>query len=160
MSVLSQKLLKALFQYDATNGILIRRVSRGGKWAGTRAGCLRNGYWDVVINKQYHRLTKVIWIYVTGLPPPVGFEIDHKDKDPSNNRWDNLRLLTRSQNQAHTSRYKNNKSGFKGVHRTRHGLWRAMISIEGKNHCLGTFLERQNAVQAYQSKRLEVFGEL
>ena len=156
----TQALLKALFQYDPATGVMTRKVSRGGKWLGARAGCCSRGYWNLVINKKPYRLTKLIWIYVTGSPPPAGFEIDHRDRNPGNNRWDNLRLLTRSQNQAHTTRYKNNKSGLKGVHRTKQGRWRAIISIAGKNHCLGTFMQAQEAVQAYQSKRAEVFGNL
>ena len=49
------------------------------------------------------------------LPPPVGYRVDHINRDSLDNQDFNLRLATCSQNQANREVNKNNTSGFKGV---------------------------------------------
>jgi len=43
------------------------------------------------------------------------YAVDHRNLDKGDNRWDNLREATRSQNMANTSLPSTNTSGFKGV---------------------------------------------
>lgn len=43
-------------------------------------------------------------------------EIDHINGNPFDNRKENLRLCTHSQNMYNRGKHKNNKSGFKGVY--------------------------------------------
>lgn len=52
-----------------------------------------------------------------------------------------------------------NTSGFKGVS-TQRGRWIAMININGKNTCLGSFKTKKEAAQAYDSAVIEHYGEL
>lgn len=42
--------------------------------------------------------THVIWYWMTGKFPERGLVIDHVDRDPSNNRWRNLRKCTIREN--------------------------------------------------------------
>jgi HNH endonuclease/AP2 domain len=84
--------------------------------------------------------------------------IDHRDGDPSNNRWDNLRRATVAQNGANKPRHRNNTSGFKGVCRDR-GRWRAAIYKNGRRHPLGNFPTPEAAHAAYVKAARKLFGE-
>lgn len=56
-------------------------------------------------------------------------DIDHKDGDRSNNKWDNLREATRSQNCMNSKIRNNNTSGHKGVsYHKRSNRYRVIIS--------------------------------
>ena len=58
-------------------------------------------------------LHRFVWILKMGEEPSS--TIDHIDIDPSNNRFENLRLATRKEQNRHRGKLKNNKSGFIGV---------------------------------------------
>lgn len=60
-----------------------------------------------------------------------GKEMDHEDGDKLNNRRDNLRSATKSQQAANRKRAVTNKSGFKGVI-ARRGRWQARLKKDGK----------------------------
>lgn len=81
----------------------------------------------------------IIWVLVTGREPDE--EIDHENRDSSDNRWCNLREATRSQNQANTSLYKNNKLRMRGIHLSgkKTKRYRAVISQNGRNYHIGYF---------------------
>lgn len=76
-----------------------------------------------------------------------GLETDHINRDSLDNRENNLRLCTRSQNLHNANLRKDNTSSCKGVHRTNRG-WRARISINGKRHHLGFFANFEDACVA------------
>lgn len=75
--------------------------------------------------------------------------VDHKDRDPMNDRIENLRLATAWQNQLNKRKTKKNKSGYKGVCKTRGGRWVASITIDYKPTRLGTFDDPAEAHAAY-----------
>ena len=62
-------------------------------------------------------------------------EVDHIDRDPSNNRWDNLRECTRTENHLNHGLRKDNVSGVVGVKPARYGKWR--VAYKQKHH--GTY---------------------
>lgn len=155
----SQKYLKSRISYDPRSGEVTWLTGHGGRKIGSRVGTLTNGTIRVRLDKKDCALTCLIWIYMTGSKPAKGYEIDHIDRNPSNNRWNNLRLLTRSQNQANTNTYKNNSTGIRGVHLTKWG-YRAVISLAGKNRHIGFFQTAEEASKAYQARRLEFHGAL
>ena len=109
------------------------------------------------------------WIRVPGHGPMLGhriawaiyygrwpIEIDHKDGDKLNNRLDNLREVTRAQNNY--NRATRARSGFKGV-KARGGKWIATLSGEGHHQHLGTFETRELAHAAYQRAAREHHGD-
>ena len=70
----------------------------------------------------------------------IPIEVDHKDRNKSNNKWDNLRDSTRSQNCRNSSK-KKRKCKFIGVveetHKKTHKIYTyyvGAISIEGKRY--------------------------
>lgn len=91
-------------------------------------------------------------------------KIDHKDGDGLNNRRDNLRVATDSQNQFNAKRRKDNSSGFKGVqiycgNGQRTKQWKAQIRHHGHVIYLGKFDDPAEAARIYDSKAKELFGE-
>jgi hypothetical protein len=94
------------------------------------------------------------------LPPPEGRLVDHENQDGLDNRRANLRIATRSQNNANQRRRKDNTSGYKGVvwHK-RERRWQAQIQVEGKCLYLGGFDDPKDAAQAYNVAAFTHFGE-
>ena len=93
-----------------------------------------------------------------GQEPPS--DIDHINGDRGDNRWSNLRPATRSLNMGNVPKYRNNKSGLKGVTwRGDKGMWRANITINYRSIHLGYFLTKEQAYAAYLAASQETFGE-
>ena len=89
-----------------------------------------------------------------------GVEIDHIDGNGLNNRRENLRIVTKAQNQHNRKKSANNTSGFKGVfwHRAA-GKWAAAIRLNGKRSHLGLYVRPEDAHAAYQSASERLHGE-
>lgn len=86
--------------------------------------------------------------------------IDHKNNDGLDNRRDNLRKATASQNSHNKSKYSNNTSGYRGVYWDRRNKkWRAQIGVNGKQRRLGYFSSALEAASAYDEAALELHGE-
>lgn len=76
--------------------------------------------------------------------------VDHIDGNGLDNQRDNLRKCSRSENgKNRVCVAKHNTSGTTGVHyHIRKKKWQASIAIDGKNKCLGSFLNKVDAVEA------------
>jgi hypothetical protein len=85
--------------------------------------------------------------------------IDHADGNGLNCQRYNLRQATPLQNNHNTRAHSDNASGFKGVVKHPPNRWRARICIEGKSIHLGTFLDIQDAANAYDAAALQYFGD-
>jgi hypothetical protein len=85
-------------------------------------------------------------------------QIDHRNGDQLDDRWDNLREATCSQNQANRSAHKDNKTGFKGVY-FHAGKYTAMIMRNGVHRYLGRFDSAQDAHTAYANVAQQIDGE-
>lgn len=84
--------------------------------------------------------------------------IDHINGNKLDNRKENLRLCTNAQNRINVNKYKNNKSGYKGVS-FHSNLWRATIVRNGKQYSLGYHKSKEEAALAYNIKAKQLFGE-
>ena len=83
--------------------------------------------------------------------------VDHIDKNRLNNIVENLRWVTRSENDRNRSMMVTNTSGFKGV--CYHKLakkYQARIGHEGKYYHLGYFHTAEEAAMAYDKKAKEL----
>jgi len=91
---------------------------------------------------------------------PKGNDVDHINGNGLDNRRENLRLCTRSQNNANRHRTQSKSSPYKGVHLEKQtGRWRAEVHHLGKRHTLGRFDRIEDAANAYAVKAAELFGE-
>ena len=157
---LTQDRLKELLRYCPRTGNFTRLVTRSGNAkAGSLAGALavRGGIVIRIDGKDYHA-HRLAYLYMTGAFPAAGMEIDHIDRDATDNRWCNLRLATSSQNNHNTGVRKNNTHGYKGVSRVGN-RWTARIRLNWKKYYLGCFATPEEAHAAYVKAAKEMHGE-
>lgn len=91
---------------------------------------------------------------------PKGMKVDHKNHDTTDNRKDNLRVVTNQQNQMNRKANKNNISGKAGVTYFKpNGKWRACICVNKKIIHLGTFDNKEDAIKARVEAENKYYGE-
>jgi hypothetical protein len=154
---LTQARLKELLHYDPETGHFTWRVSRSRTPAGSRAGTPgSNGYTNIGIDGVLRLAHRLAFLYMTGALPP---EVDHINRDKSDNRWANLRPASRRENEGNKGLLSNNTSGHRGVSwykRTR--KWSAKGKRDGRQIHLGYFDTLEEAAAAAQAWRGENFG--
>lgn len=95
----TQDQLLELFEYKDGN-LYWRKSYRGSVKAGDLAGTTkRDGkhYFTVTVSQKKFSVHRIVWIMLNG-DIPNGLEIDHINRDKYDNRIENLRLFTKSQN--------------------------------------------------------------
>ena len=149
--MITQERLHELFDYQ--DGQLIRKISRGrgansARWkAGTSIGHKSGKYVLASVDYQLHKLHRLIWLWHHGKFPE--HHLDHIDGNPGNNRIENLREATDSQNmQNQRTARANNKLGVQGVYRVKN-RFRAVLTTNGKSQHLGYFDTPELAHEAY-----------
>ncbi|MGL5766294.1 MAG: HNH endonuclease [Sarcina sp.] len=91
-------------------------------------------------NKQHIAMHRI-------LMSPGILQVDHINRNKSDNRKCNLRLLTNQQNQYNTKVPVNNKSGIKGIYYNKTcDKWCAQVTINGKTKSLGLFENKEEAI--------------
>lgn len=138
--------------YDPDTGIFRwkRKVMcfGGGRMPGDIAGTPKDGYRQIKLFGKIYREHHLAWLFMTGGWPPTGVDIDHKNRVRSDNRWTNLRLATRGQNNVNTGKRRPSKSGHRGVHPNRDNGWFARIAVDKKVIHLGCFDTLEDAIEA------------
>lgn len=120
-----------------------------------RAGYFSGNYFQVRFETKAYYVHKIIYEMFNGA---FAGAVDHVDQDKTNNLISNLRLATKSQNEANTKIRCTNTSGYKGVTKfdTR---WRAKIDFNKQQIHIGIFDTKEKAAEAYNQKALELFGD-
>lgn len=151
--------LKSQFSYNPQTGFFTSLVHRYKRPAGTVIRSLDgDGYVRVSLLGKQYRGHLLAWLYMTGIWPV--HQVDHRNLNRSDNRWENLRAATRVQNYANCGRRRHNTSGYKGVtFFKRDGTWKAQISIAGRAKHLGYFANPADAHKAYQEAAIKAHGE-
>jgi len=143
--------LRQLLDYDSATGDLMWRIrpDYGKAWntkhAGKVAGYRHLKNFVVRINRRGYPAHVLIWALVTGAWPSQS--IDHKDRDPWNNRWLNLREASPAQQCQNRRR---TTSLPKGVRATGRGRYIAV---------LGSFATPDEAHAAWLLAAHIVYGE-
>jgi len=145
---LTQERLKEVLDYNPETGIFTWKISKGRKGVGHIAGNLKHtGYMQIRINKIDYQAHRLAWLYMEGYWPEN--EVDHIDRNPSNNKWGNLRETSRACNSRNRSISKNNTSGINGVSwYANDKLWVSQIKINYKRIYLGSFKNKIDAAKA------------
>ena len=135
------------FSVNHKEGCLAEVISRNGSCG---------GYSRVCFNNKHYRTHIIIWEMFNKRPVPKGMQIDHLDHDRSNNRIENLRLVTHKENGRNISKKENNTSGVTGVSwKKARQKWVAQICVDNKNIYLGLYDTLLDAVA--ERKRAEKF---
>ena len=121
------------------------------RWQGARVAYAHRGLW--IPGRPYSQ--QKMHMLITGWP-----ETDHINHDGLDNRRVNLRPATRSQNNAHQRRRKDNVSGYKGVYwHKRDQRWCACVNKDGRLRWSKLFADPEEAARARDLKALELHGE-
>lgn len=158
--MISHKELKEILDYDPKSGVFrwkkrISVKSEIGKIAGYNP---EFGYCQIRIFTKLYSSHSLAWLYVTGEWQKG--EIDHKNRNPSDNSFSNLRDVSRSENNSNHNRRVDNSTGFRGVsYSQRDKTFHAYINKNGARTNIGYFKTAEEAALAYDSKAIEFYGE-
>lgn len=113
------------------------------------------GYKTVTLskNKKTTTITVHLLMAITFLNHTSGRKVvvDHKDNDKTNNRLNNIQIITQRKNCSKDKHRYNSSSKYIGVSRgKRRNKWRSHIQINGKLKYLGSFKDEYKAHLAYQ----------
>jgi len=146
----SQERLLELFEYDPEVGSFKRLITVGSNATKDTVifGPLDHyGYPYIVVDRKPYKSHRLAWIISNG-DIPEHLRIDHINRNRSDNRLCNLRLVTHMEN-CHNQTLKSiNTSGYPGVNK-KNKKWRARIKANYKNIHLGYFDTKEEAYQAY-----------
>lgn len=109
------------------------------------------GYRSVRLDGEVFAEHRLVWLWHTG-DDPGDLQVDHIDRDSSNNHIDNLRLADYQDNLRNTA------SVGVGWH-TAARKWRAYICVDHKDIHLGLYVELEDAVRARLQAEIHHFGE-
>jgi len=125
---------------------------------GTRAGrTRRHGHSQVTLKKQNYGYHRIVYYLAFGVDS-LGFEIDHINRDPTDNRPENLRLATPTENKWNTTKRNNTSAGHRGI---RKRFWGASWSWEAtfRGQYVGAFSSLDEAIAAREALARKHAGE-
>lgn len=136
------------FAFDCESGKVFYKVPTLRKRAGEEAGTPDwRGYLSVNVNSKTYQVAHIVWLLHYGELP---HELDHIDRNPSNNRFSNLRSVTHIQNVENRS---SNKIGYPGISQKnafgRKPRWQVRSHGEDRKY-IGTFASLEEAIAAWK----------
>lgn len=148
-NMITQKDLKQYLEYLPETGEFFANKKSINRPAGRKLGTVHStGYVVIRIKDKLYKAHRLAWLYMTGEFP--GNVIDHINRDKKDNRFVNLRDVTRSDNSENNPIKRSNSSGFVGVSwYAPTKKWRARIMYGYKGKHLGYFQTPQEAHEAY-----------
>ena len=160
--ILTQSKLKELLHYDPHTGVFTALTKRANRVnIGDRAGHVDSkGYAVIKIAQKAYKAHRLAWLYMTGAHPQD--QIDHINRQRSDNRFSNLREATNSENQRNQKPNRLNTSGHAGVRRAKttvkgkeYWSWIASIGVEGVKTYLGSFRTKEEAVKVRKQAEIK-----
>lgn len=145
---LTQKRLKELLDYSPDTGLFLWKTNRGGSARkGEVAGTVVGKYIEIRVDGVRFLSHRLAFIWMEGYTPEN--DVDHIDRNPLNNKWVNLREVSRACNLRNCKINSRNKSGVTGVcwHKAM-DKWHAQICLNGKQIKIGFFSNIVDAAKA------------
>ena len=138
--------IRELLDYNEETGVFTWKARENKKFTarfgGTNAGSIytgKVGYPCVTIRllgKNY-TASRLAFLWMGEELPE---QVDHKDRDSTNNRWSNLAASNALDNGRNRSKSRANKSGVTGVSWNKGAKkWQARVAVNGVCNCLGYF---------------------
>jgi len=155
--MLTQEQANSLFHYCDGELIRISVISKKTKVGDVAGRIGKRGYKYLNFYGKKYYVHRVIWLMHYGTLPKI---LDHIDGNPLNNRIENLRERTDSQNLCNSKIKSNNTSGVKGVywHKLKQ-KWTARIGFNKKEYHMGYFNEKEDAINAVLEARPKIHKE-
>lgn len=158
-----QERLHELLNYDTATGIFTWRMKRRGRAkVGAVAGTPHpKGYIRISVDHVDYLAHRLAWIFVHG-PIDDSLVIDHINGNRSDNRIQNLRVVTGMQNANNQqTRLAGERKAMLGAsfHKPS-GKWISRVKISGKDKYLGLFDTPEQANQAYLKAKREIAAGL
>lgn len=141
-----------LLSYDPSTGEFRWKVrtsnrAKPGQTAGAVSTHSSKKYRRIMVDGKLYFAHRLAWLISYGQFPDRN--IDHVDGNGLNNRLDNLRIATPSENCKNQRRRPDNTSGITGVSWYRAGQkWHARIAVNRRTIHLGYFSTKEEAVAA------------
>lgn len=149
--MITQEQLREVLSYNPDTGEFRWRVKTAQRIkVGDVAGSInRKGYRRITVDGKSYAAARLAFLYMTGAWPKN--EADHRDTDPGNDRWENLRDATPAQNCHNRRRHSDNATGVKGVtwHKAT-GKYQVKIMVNGRQIHLGVTENLHLAGYMYQ----------
>lgn len=118
-------------------------------------GHLRSGYVRLAFKGKVYSAHRLAYLFM-GEPEPI--EVDHINRRRSDNRWANLRSVSRQENMQNKTAYRNKTTSrlagvcfYKATKK-----WKAQIQVAGHKIGLGYFLTELEARDAYLKAKREL----
>ena len=153
---LTAQRLREVLDYNPETGKFTNKRTLGRSAAGSIAGRLHatNGYIYIGIDRSRFFAHRLAWLHVYGEWPDG--EIDHINRNKSDNRIENLRPVSHAlNNQNKVLPQSNSKLQLRGVSPHRKGF-QAVITVNQKQKYLGVFATAQDASAAYWKAKAEI----
>lgn len=149
--------LKEVVEYFPDNGQFIWKISTNKKIIiGSIAGGLdERGYVRIKIDGKKYRAHRLAFFYMTGRWP---IEVDHIDLNCSNNKWNNLRECTRSENCCNIPVKSTNLCGHKGISKNGN-KFSVEVAVNGIRNYIGLYNTIEDAIKARDKAATWFHGE-
>ena len=156
---LDYDILSKYFKYEHEEGRFFRKIQMGNYKPDSEVTVAEHHsgykYISIKIDCKRHNLSlhRIAWtLYYKKIPENF---IDHINHIRSDNRIENLREVSKVENNKNQSMPKHNTSGFVGVsYHKRDKIWEARIKVNYNQIYLGRFKTKEEAIEA--RKKAEV----
>lgn len=157
--MLTQEYLKSVLHYSPDTGVFTNMVTRSNRAVKGKIASSVNvqGYLRIGILGKTYLAHRLVWLYMYGEFPTI---IDHINGNKVDNRLENLRECTASQNLHNREKPSSNTSGYKGVYKYKKtDRFYSQIMLNGKGIHLGIWDSAKDAHNAYKKASDTLLGE-
>ena len=154
MRVHTQEYIRSIIDYNPDTGVFTWKRHKRGMRSGTIAGSFDDRKYVIIrIDKIRYYAHRLAFLHMNGLIPPN--HVDHINRNKSNNRFSNLRMVTCSENLQNLSIDSRNTTGITGVCFDKiRGKWKSYIGYNNILINIGRYDSLLDAICSRKSAEL------